>query len=91
LALIGALLWGLGLGAHESVMQAAVAQMVSAERLGSAYGIVGAVFGVAWFAGSTVLGAVYDRSVTLAVVLAVAAQLMAVVPLLIAVRLGRSR
>jgi MFS family permease len=36
LSLIGALLFGLG--AHESVMQAAVAQMVPRERLGSAYG-----------------------------------------------------
>jgi hypothetical protein len=34
LAFGGTLLWGIGLGAHESVMQAAVAQMVPKERLG---------------------------------------------------------
>jgi len=91
LALVGTLLWGVGLGAHESVMQAAVAHMVSSDRWGSAYGVFGAVFGVAWFLGSAALGAVYDRSITAAVVLAVAAQLLAIAPLVGAVRLLRSR
>lgn len=86
LALIGALLWGIGLGAHESVMQAAVAHMIPQQRLGSAYGLFGAVFGAAWFAGSAALGALYDWSVTAAVVLAVVSQLCAVGPLLIAAR-----
>lgn len=91
MALVGALLWGIGLGAHESVMQAAVAQMVPQDRLGSAYGLFGAVFGVAWFAGSAALGALYDRSVRAAVVLAVVTQLLAVVPLVSVARLLRSR
>lgn len=85
-ALAGATLWGVGLGAHESVMQAAVARMVPQQRLGSAYGLFGVVFGVAWFAGSAALGAVYDRSVTAAVALAVAMQLLAVAPLMTAGR-----
>jgi len=86
LSLIGALLWGIGLGAHESVMQAAVAQMIPRERLGSAYGVFGAIFGVAWFAGSAALGALYDVSIVATVVLAVIAQLLAVVPIAIAAR-----
>ncbi len=86
LALVGTLLWGLGLGAHESVMQAAVAGMIARERLGSAYGLFGAIFGTAWFAGSAALGALYDRSVSAAVALAVATQLLAVIPILIAAR-----
>jgi MFS family permease len=89
LALGGALLWGIGLGAHESVMQAAVAKMVPQQRLGSAYGFFGAVFGVAWFAGSAALGALYDRSIAAAIVVAVAAQLLATVPLVIAARRQR--
>ena len=86
LALAGALLWGIGLGAHESVMQAAVARMVPRRRLGSAYGLFGLVFGAAWFAGSAALGALYDWSVPAAALLAVVAQLCAVVPLSIAAR-----
>ncbi|MGH8218368.1 MAG: MFS transporter [Steroidobacteraceae bacterium] len=91
LALAGALLWGIGVGVHESVMQAAVAHMIPSERLGSAYGLFGAVFGVAWFGGSAALGALYDRSVTAAVELAVVSQLVAVGPLLIAARALRAR
>jgi predicted MFS family arabinose efflux permease len=88
--LAGALLWGFGLGAHESVMQAAVAQMISRERLGSAYGLFGLVFGAAWFAGSAALGALYDWSVHAAVVLAVVTQLLAVAPLALAARWAQS-
>jgi MFS family permease len=91
LSLTGALLWGIGLGAHESVMQAAVAQMVPRERLGSAYGVFGAAFGVAWFAGSAALGALYDVSVVATVALAVITQLLAVVPIAIAARVMRTR
>src|SRR5581483_2853116 len=86
LSLIGALLWGIGLGAHESVMQAVVAQMVPRERLGSAYGVFGAAFGVAWFLGSAALGALYDISLGAAVALSVAAQLLAVPPIVMAAR-----
>lgn len=82
----GALLWGIGLGAHESVMQAAVAQMIPQQRLGAAYGFFGAAFGVAWFAGSAVMGALYGLSIQAAVVVAVFAQLLAIVPLTVAVR-----
>jgi predicted MFS family arabinose efflux permease len=90
LSLIGALLWGIGLGAHESVMQAAVALMVSRERLGSAYGVFGAAFGAAWFAGSVALGALYDVSVAAVAALAVITQLLAVIPISIAARAMRS-
>ncbi len=73
LALIGVLLWGVGLGAHESMMQAAVAEMIPRERLGSAYGVFGAAFGVSWFLGSAAMGALYDISLGAAVALSVAA------------------
>jgi len=71
-------------------MQAAVAEMVSQERLGSAYGVFGAAFGVAWFAGSAALAALYDVSIGATVALAVVAQLLAVVPIIIAARRMRS-
>jgi len=83
-ALAGSLLWGIGLGVHESLMSAAVAGMVPRQRLGSAYGLFTAVFGLAWFAGSATLGALYDLSIPATVVVAVAAQLLALPPLLVA-------
>lgn len=55
-ALLGSVLWGAGLGAHESVMQAAVADMIPEQRLGAAYGLFGSAFGVSWFVGSVAMG-----------------------------------
>ena len=85
-ALAGALLWGMGLGVHESVMSAAVSGMVPRQRLGSAYGLFTALFGLAWFAGSATLGALYDVSITATVAVASAAQLLALPALLVAAR-----
>ncbi len=90
IALAGIVLWGIGLGAHESVMQAAVARMVPQGRLGSAYGVFGTIFGIAWFAGSAAMGALYDVAPTGAALFGLAAELAAVVPLFQAVRLAGS-
>jgi predicted MFS family arabinose efflux permease len=89
IALIGTILWGLGVGLHETVMAAAVAQMAPAFRRARAFGVFSAIFGVAWFAGSGVLGALYDRSVTATVMVAALTQMMAVIPIGVAVRYGR--
>ncbi len=62
-AAVAMLLWGIGMGAQESVMRAAIAQLAPAARRGTAYGIFNAAYGVAWFAGSTLLGVLYDRSI----------------------------
>jgi predicted MFS family arabinose efflux permease len=86
LALLGTLLWGMGLGVHESLMSAAVAAMVPSRKYGSAYGLFTAAFGLAWFAGSVVLGALYDHSLGATVAVSAAAQLLALPPLLVAAR-----
>lgn len=85
-ALAGTILWGAALGVHEATMSAAVAHLVPAHRRARAYGLFTAVFGIAWFAGSAVLGALYDVSVTALVAVALASQLLAVVPLGMAAR-----
>ena len=50
-AWIGAAVWGLGLGVHESTMRAAVAQLACARRRGAGYGLFSAIYGVAWLGG----------------------------------------
>ncbi|MDR7555785.1 MAG: MFS transporter [Armatimonadota bacterium] len=85
LALAGVLLWGVGLGAQESIMRAAVAEMAPADRRGAAYGALNAAYGIAWFLGSALMGALYDRAVAAVVVFSLAAQLAAV-PLFVVVR-----
>jgi predicted MFS family arabinose efflux permease len=83
-ALIGAALWGLGMGVHESIIPAVVAPMVSPDRRASAYGLFTAGYGVFWFIGSAVMGVLYDHSVAGTVIFCVASQLAAV-PIFMAV------
>jgi len=78
-------LWGVGMGAQESVLRAAVAQMVPAARRGTAYGVYNTVYGVAWFAGSAAMGALYDVSLPALMVFSAASQLAAV-PILLSLR-----
>ena len=86
-ALLGTLLWGVGVGVHETVMSAAIAHMVPAYRRARAYGIFTAIFGVSWFAGSAALGALYDRSLMAAVVVAALTQLAGIVPIMMAAQM----
>lgn len=76
-AVAGMALWGIGMGAQESVLKAAVASMAPRERRGTAYGIFYAGFGAFWFLGSWVMGILYDTSLVGLVVFSLAAQLAA--------------
>lgn len=78
LALLGAGLWGLGMGVHESIIPAAVATMVPAQRRPSAYGLFTAAYGVFWFLGSALIGFLYDRSIPAVIVFSVVAELAAI-------------
>lgn len=82
LALLGVVLWGLGMGVHESIIPAAVAHMVPQQRYGSAYGIFTAAYGICWFGGSVAIGVLYDISIPLLIAFSLATQLAAVVPFL---------
>jgi MFS family permease len=81
-AAIGMILWGVGMAMQESVLRAVVARMTTADRRAMSYGLLNAVFGVAWFMGSAALGIVYDQSVTAVAILSLVLQLLAV-PLLV--------
>ena len=81
--LLGIALWGVGMGAQESVLKAAVTGMVPKASRATGYGIFECSFGVFWFLGSWLLGALYDISISAMVAVSVAAQLAAI-PLYIA-------
>jgi MFS family permease len=82
LALLGMALWGVGMGAQESIMRAAVAEMVPADKRGTAYGTFNLGYGVFWFLGSALMGVLYDTSISSLILFSVVMQL-ASVPLLI--------
>jgi MFS family permease len=77
-ALLGMALWGVGMGAQESIMRAAIADMVPADRRGSAYGLFNTGYGFFWFLGSALMGMLYDVSLPSLIAFSVAAQLASV-------------
>jgi MFS family permease len=60
---IGAVVWGVAMGVHESTMRAAVADLVPASRRGAGYGTFTAIYGLAWLAGAAIIAALYTSSV----------------------------
>ncbi|MBX7444981.1 MFS transporter [Arthrobacter sp. MAHUQ-56] len=62
LAVVGVLVWGAAMGVQESTMRAAVAGLAPAGRRGSAYGMFTACYGLAWLAGSFLIGLLYEQS-----------------------------
>lgn len=84
-ALSGMILWGIGLGAQESIMRAVVASLVQMNKRGTAYGILNIWFGIFWFIGSALMGFLYDISILSLIIFSLGIQLVAI-PLLFAVR-----
>ena len=81
--LLGVALWGVGMGAQESILKAAVTSMVPKTSRATGYGIFECSFGAFWFLGSWLLGVLYDVSIPAMVVVSTVVQLAAI-PLYIA-------
>ena len=81
--LVGIALWGVGMGAQESILKAAVTSMVPKTSRATGYGIFECSFGAFWFLGSWLMGVLYDASIPAMIAVSVAAQLAAI-PLYIA-------
>ncbi len=88
-ALVGMALWGVGMGAQESIMRAVVPTMVPPERRGTAYGFLNAGYGLFWFAGSATMGVLYDVWLPALIAFSVTAQLAAIPVLVLLVRYRR--
>ena len=76
--LLGIALWGIGMGAQESILKAAVTTMVPKTSRATGYGIFECSFGVFWFLGSWLLGVLYDVSIPAMIAVSVLAQLAAI-------------
>lgn len=79
---LGMILWGMGMGALDSVIRAFVAELVPSEVRGEAYGLFNMCFGIAWFFGSVLMGIVYNYSV-LGTILISAFSILLSIPFLI--------
>ena len=76
--LLGIALWGVGMGAQESILKAAVSTMVPKISRATGYGIFEISFGVFWFFGSWLFGVLYDVNITAMIAVSVLAQLAAI-------------
>ncbi len=83
--------WAMGMGAQGATLRAGIATLTGADRRGSAYGVFNTVFGVAWFAGSALMGKLYDRSVLALVVFGVAAQALSAAVFIVIAQRATSR
>ncbi|HET9627751.1 MAG TPA: MFS transporter [Kofleriaceae bacterium] len=61
IAVAGVALWAIARAVTESIGKALIAAIVPRGERGRAYGLYYLVWGVAWWAGSLALGALYDR------------------------------
>src|SRR5213080_2457183 len=75
--------WATGLGAQDAILRSGIAQVVSMNKRGSAFGSFNAAYGILWFVGSVTMGILYDFSLVALVVFGIAAQLVAAVIFLI--------
>lgn len=74
----GIILWGIGMGAQESILKAAVAAIVPKNKRAAGYGIFESGFGIFWFLGSFLLGVLYDQSIMWMVAVSMAVQILSV-------------
>lgn len=76
--IIGLTLWGIGMGAQESIMRAGVAQIAPPSLRGTAFGLFHFCYGLFWFLGSALMGVLLDLSPIALVFFSIATQLAAI-------------
>lgn len=90
MVLVGIALWGVGMGAQESILKAAVTGMVPKTSRATGYGIFECSFGVFWFLGSWLLGVLYDVSIPAMIAVSVVTQLAAIPLYIRSAKLGQA-
>jgi MFS family permease len=75
LVLTGMILWGIGMGAQNSLLKAMLSDVIPAAKRSTGFGVFYTAFGVAWFMGSVAMGFLYDRSLTTLIVFSMVCQL----------------
>jgi len=79
MAIAAAIVWGIVMGTHETIMKSAIADITPMKKRGTGYGIFNTAYGLAVFAGSSLMGLLYDVSIGWVIALAVAVEAAAVV------------
>jgi predicted MFS family arabinose efflux permease len=75
LALVGMVLWGIGIGAQDTLLKALVAGVAPADKRSTAFGVFDTGFGIAWFLGSATMGFLYAVSLPALIAFSIVFQL----------------
>src|SRR5262245_9444092 len=65
---IAVLCWGAGMGVQDATLRSGIAQVVSMNKRGHAFGAFNGVFGVLWFIGSSIMGLLYNAQMIIPLV-----------------------
>ncbi len=71
--------WAVGLGVQDATLRSGIAQVVSMNKRGTAFGAFNGVYGIAWFLGSATMGLLYDHSLLALVLFGMVAQATAAI------------
>jgi MFS family permease len=82
LMLTGMVLWGIGMGAQNSLLKALLTGVLSVAKRGTGFGFFYTGYGIAWFLGSAAMGFLYDKSILILIIFSVVLQLSALPVLL---------
>jgi predicted MFS family arabinose efflux permease len=83
-ALIGMILWGIGMSAQGSLFQAMLTGVIPPEKRSMAFGFFDTGYGIAWFLGSAAMGLLYEKSILAVALFSVILQLAALPILIVA-------
>lgn len=78
MVLIGVIMWGIGMGAQESILKSAVAKLVGKNNRSLGFGIFEGLFGLCWFIGSLSLGLIYENSLIAFMLISIIMQVIAI-------------
>jgi len=77
LIVIGMLLWGIGMGAQNSLLKALLTGVMPVGKRSTGFGLFYTAFGIAWFMGSAVMGFLYEKSILGLIIFSICFQLAA--------------
>ena len=77
LALIGMAVWGIGMGAQNSLLKAILTYLMPITKRSTGFGLFYTCYGIAWFTGSATMGFLYDKWLTALVLFSMILQLAA--------------
>ena len=77
LALIGMAVWGIGMGAQNSLLKAILTDLMPIKKRSTGFGLFYACYGIAWFLGSASMGFLYDKWLAALIIFSIALQLAA--------------